>query len=104
MPMRQAVAWAAWVGTQGAADGVERSVEEHPLDPLMVVEVLNVPQVRHRRPDMRVQVESAVPGDLQVVCCRQRRAADELGNAAAPGHVELQAVDGGGLYQPRGVG
>ena len=103
MPLRQAVARAVRVGTQGATRRVECSVEEQPLDPLVVVEILHVPQVRHRRPDVRVQVGSALPGDLQVVCRRQRRAADELGDTAAPGHVELKAVDRPGLDQLRGV-
>jgi hypothetical protein len=31
----------------------------------MVVEILQVPQVRHRGSHVRVQVRRAVPGDLQ---------------------------------------
>ncbi len=95
---------AGQVGAHRTVRRVERSVEEQPLDPLVVVEVLGVAQVWHRRPDVSVQVGCAVSGDLQVVRCRQGRAAHELGDPAAPGHVELKAVDGTGLDQPRGVG
>src|SRR6185437_2830720 len=65
-----------------------------------VVEVLHVPQVRHRRPDVRVQVGGAVPGDLQVVCCRQCRAADELGDAAAPASISRAESASDQLYSP----
>jgi hypothetical protein len=64
---------------------------QHQFDPLVVVEVLQVPQVRHRGGHVRVQVRRAVPRDLQVVSCGERGAAEELGDPAAPGHVELQA-------------
>jgi hypothetical protein len=43
------------VGCQHPAVGVEGAVEEHPLDPLVVVEVLDVPQVGHRDTNPRVQ-------------------------------------------------
>src|SRR5438067_9515719 len=45
VPQGQPVARAAGIGAQGAAVGVEGAVEQHPLDPLVVVEVLQVPQV-----------------------------------------------------------
>ena len=57
-------------------------------------EVLDVAQVRHRHGDGRVQGRRAVGRHVAVVRCRQRRAAQEAGVAAAPGGVELQAVDG----------
>jgi pyruvate dehydrogenase (quinone) len=47
--------------------GVQGAVEEHPLDPLVVVEVLDVPQVGHSDANPRVQVGGAVPGHLEVV-------------------------------------
>ena len=89
--------------THSAARRVQHSVEEQPLDPLMVVEVLHVPQVRHRHPDVRMQVGRAVPGDLQVACRRQGRAADELGDAAAPGLASSfkPRVQAGKLLVPR---
>src|SRR5690348_8961851 len=39
-PQRQPVARAAWIGAHDAAVRVEGAVEQHPLDPLVVVEVL----------------------------------------------------------------
>src|ERR1700730_5071844 len=62
---RQAVARALQVGAHHAARRVECSVEEQPLDALVIVEVLDVPQVGYGRPDVGVQVGRAVPGDLQ---------------------------------------
>src|SRR5690242_9442994 len=76
-PQRQPVARAARIGAHDAAVRVEGAVEQHPLDPLVVVEVLQVPQVRQGRAHVRVQVRRAVPGDLQVVGGGQARAAEE---------------------------
>ena len=74
-PQRQAQAWLVRVGGQDPARRVQGAVEEHPLDPLVVMEVLDVPQVRHRYAHPRMQVGRTVPGDLQVVRCRQPLAA-----------------------------
>ena len=92
------------IGHQHAALRVEGAVEEHALDPLVVMEVLQVAQVRHGHGDLRVQVRRAVPGHLDVVRGGQRGAAEELGDAAAAGHVELQAVHRARGQQPLGVG
>ena len=90
------------IGSHRPARRVERSVEEHPLDALVIVEVLDVPQVGYCRPYVRVQIGRAVPGNLQVVRGRQGRAAQELADPAAPGHIELQAVHR--ADEPRRVG
>ena len=74
------------------------------LDPLVIVEILDVPQVGHRDAHPRVQVGGAVPGDLEVVRGRQRRPAQELGDATAAGHVQLQAIHRVGGDEPRRVG
>jgi hypothetical protein len=77
----------ARVGAHRAAARDKGAVEQHLLDPLVIVEILHVPQVRHCGRDVRVQVRRAMPGDLQAVRCRQPGAAEELGDAAAPRHV-----------------
>ena len=41
------MAWAVQARTHGAARRVQHCVEEQPLDPLVVVEVLHVAHVRH---------------------------------------------------------
>ena len=43
---REAVAGRGWVGADGPAGWVEGAVEEHGLDPDVVVEPFQVPQVR----------------------------------------------------------
>ena len=53
----------------------------------MVMEVLEVTQVRRRRRHVRVSARSAVPGDLDAVRLGQRSPRLEAGNAAAPGEV-----------------
>jgi hypothetical protein len=63
----QPVARAVRIGSHPPAGRVERAVEEHPLDPLMIMEAFDVPQVAHCRPHVRVQVGRAVPQDLQVM-------------------------------------
>ena len=63
----QAVAGTGRVGGYGAAVGWEGAVEEHGLDAVMIVEVLDVPEVRDRGRDRSVKSGSAVPGDQQMV-------------------------------------
>jgi hypothetical protein len=70
----------------------------------VVVEILDVPQVGHRDSDTRVQVGCAVPGNLEVVGSGQGRSAEEFGDAAAAGHVQLEAIHGAGVDEPRRVG
>src|ERR1039457_1613652 len=55
-----------------AAVGVEGSVEQQPIDALVVMEVSDVPQVRRRGADMRVQGRRAVRGDLHAVLASGR--------------------------------
>jgi hypothetical protein len=92
------------VGRQDPAVGVQGAVEQHALDPLVVVEVFDVPQVGHRHARPRVQVGGAVPGDLEVMPRRQGTGAQKLGDAAAPGHVQLQAVHRARVDEARRVG
>jgi hypothetical protein len=63
-PERQAEARRVRVRRHDPAGRVQGAVEEHPLDPLVVVKVLDVPQVRYRGAHPRVQVGRAVPGNL----------------------------------------
>src|SRR2546430_15845792 len=64
-PERQAEAWLVRVARQAPAVRAQGAVEAHPLDPLVVVKVLDVPQVGHGDADACAQVGGAGPGDLQ---------------------------------------
>ena len=55
------------VGHQLASDRVDHPIEEEVLDARVVVEVLEVPEVRHRARRMEVQGRGAVAGDRQTV-------------------------------------
>ena len=61
----EADTWARLVGAEGATRRVQGTVEEHRLDADVVVEVLQVAEVRGRGRDVGVQVRGAVTGDLQ---------------------------------------
>jgi len=91
--------WRAGIGGQDPAQRVEGSVEEQPLDALMVMKVLDMPQVLGSRADVRVQVRGAMGGNLQAVPGGQGGAAQEPGDPAAARRVELQAVDRAGVDQ-----
>ena len=81
--------------------GRERALEEHRLDAMMVVEVLDMAQIGHGGGDGGMEVGSAVPRDLQVMGLRHGGRAQPDGVAAAPGDVGLQAVD---RRRPRACG
>src|SRR5450759_4729195 len=91
------------VGPDGPAGRVEGAVEEHRLDPDVVVEPFQVPQVRGGGSDMGVQVRAAVPGNVQAVGGRDCRDPHPFGDAAAAGDVGLQAVDRAGRAHPAEV-
>ena len=59
----------------------------------MIVEPFQVAQVRHGSEHSGMLVWGAVPGDLQAVLVGEGGDAEELGDAAAAGHVDLDAVD-----------
>ena len=69
VPERRAEAWLVRVGRQAPAVRVQGAVEEHPLDPLVVVKVLDVPQVGHGNADACVQVlallRQTFPADVE---------------------------------------
>jgi len=69
----------------------------------MVVEVLDVPQVRHRRTEVGVEVGRAVSRHVQAGTGREGRRGEEAGDPPAPGYVELQAVDGPGADEARRI-
>src|SRR6202000_1892132 len=74
------------------AGGVEGAVKEHRFDPDVVVEPLQVPEVRDGRGGVGVQVRRAVPGDLEPEGSRDGPGPQPLGDAAAAGGIGLQAV------------
>ena len=73
-------------------------VEEHRLDAVVIVEVLQVAQVGHRSGHVGVQVGGAVTRNLEVVGLGHRRRPQPDGVAAAAGDVDLQAVDRAGAH------
>ncbi len=86
----------AWVRTERPAGGVQCTVKEHALDPLVIVEVLDMAQVRHRRADVRVQVRRAMGRHIQAGACRQRRRGQEAGDegsGVAVTVVQMPAVN-----------
>ena len=69
-------------------------VEELRLDPDVIVEPLQVPQVGCSRSGVGVQVGSAVSGDLQIEGRSDGGRAQPFGDLAAAGHVCQKTVDG----------
>src|SRR5262249_40513425 len=76
-PQLQAKSWMAGIGGQDTAQRVEGSVEEQLLNALMVMKVLDMPQVLGSRADVRVQVRGTMCGNLQTVPGGQGGAAQE---------------------------
>jgi len=70
----------------------------------VVVEPLEVSQVGSRGSDVDVQVWPAVTGHLQAERGGDGGGPQPLGDAAAAGHVDLEAVHGAGLAHPAEVG
>ena len=58
----------------------------------MIVEPLQMPQVRRGGGRVSVQMRTAMPGDLQTVSGGDGGDPQPFGNATAPGHIGLQAV------------
>src|SRR5438034_6708983 len=79
----------ARVGAEHPAARVHHAVEEHALDALMVVEILDVAQVRDRHTNVRVQVRRTVRRDVQAGAGGEGRRGEEAGDPAASGDVEL---------------
>ena len=77
----------------------QRAIEQHLLDPLMVVEILDVPEVGNAGGGAGMEVRSAMTGDLQALRRCQLRRRDETREPAAAGRVDLQAVHGAGVEQ-----
>ena len=48
------------VRPKGPALGIERTVEQHGFDAVMVVEILDVAHMRHAEPDVGVQIRGAM--------------------------------------------
>ena len=88
-----------WVRADGSAGWIQGAVEEERLDPGVIVEPFQVPQVRRGGGYVGVQVRAALPGvraalpgDLQAVGGGDGGDPEPFGDAAAPGHVG--AADG----------
>ncbi len=71
------------VGADGPTGWVECAIEEHRLEPDVVVEPFQVAQVGRGRADVGVQMRPAVAGDFQAVRCGVR--GDDAGDADAAG-------------------
>ena len=85
-------------------DGLGHSIEEHVLDPNVVVEVLHVHQRLERRADGRVDSGRAVQRERHGARTAQRVHAQQLGDARAARDVRLQDVDSAGLEHALEVG
>ncbi len=87
-----------------ATAGLERPVEQDPLDPLVVVEVLDVDHALHRAAGVRGDRRGAVRGERQVARLAQAIDPQEVRDPAAARHVSLEDVNGAGLEHPLVVG
>ena len=92
------------VGTKHPVAGSEVAVEDHRLDADVVVEPLQMAQVRCGGGNVGVQLGCAVPRNFQVVGRRHRRDAHPFGVAAAPGDIGLHTIDCAGCAHPHEVG
>ena len=80
------------------------AVEQHGLDPRVVMEVLKVTQVGNGGGDVGMQVRRAVAGDLKAAVGSHGGGPLPFGDAAAAGDVGLEAVDGPAVDHAREVG
>src|SRR5665213_3164249 len=93
---RQAIARPVEIGMQRSVLWLEHSVEEHLLEPCMVVEVLQVAKRHDRAAGMRMDRRAAVRRELERSRLAERRDAQEPGYPLAAGDVGLQAGDRAG--------
>ena len=90
----QTVSGPRGIGADSAVGGHRRAVEQHVLDPNMIVKPFEMPQPRRRTGHVQMQGRRAVPGQIDVKRLAQRRDLQEGGDAAAAGHIGLLHVDG----------
>src|SRR5205823_7937718 len=87
------VAGAGAIRLERAALRLEHAVEEQRLEPDVVVEVLEVPEPRHRAAGGDAGARRAVRREVEPECGGNGPRTQEAGDTAAAGHVALQAVD-----------
>ena len=80
------------VGAKRAVLGLEDAVEQHRLDPDVVVEVLQVAQPRDPAQGVRRELRRAVAGEVDGVTRSQPAGLEQSGDPTAPRDVGLQAV------------
>src|SRR5437899_1258784 len=84
---------AGTIGGELTAGRLGRAVEEHPLDPNVVVEVLEVPEAGGSAERVHGERGCTVAREVDLARVAQRSHAKHAGDPAAPGHVGLEAVD-----------
>ena len=90
------------VGHERPIDRLDHAVEQHVLDPHVVVEVLQVNELLERGGGMQMDGRSTVQRERQVVRTAQGAHAQQLGDPAAARDVGLEHVDRAGLDHARG--
>ena len=94
------VAGAVEVGPQCPAVGLGHAVEQHRLDARVVVEVLEVLELRGGAQRVNVERRRGVSGQAQRARTAERTHAHQLGDPSAAGHVGLEHVHGARLEHP----
>lgn len=92
MPERHSVSGQSAVWLQTSLVWFQRSVEEHSVDAIVVVEIFDVPKRLDGAADMGVQLRSAMCGQWDVKRIAQRCDLEEARVAAATGGICLKAV------------
>ena len=82
------------MGHETSALGVERTVEQQRFDAVMIMEVLDVPHVRHAQRDMGMQIRGAVCRHVQTLSTSDGGCSNPRGVAPTASHVDLEAVHG----------
>ncbi len=90
----------AEVGAERPPVGLGDAVEQHALDPLVIVEVLEMHELRQRQLRGAVDRRPAVEREWTAVGAAERIDAEQLGDAGAARHVRLLHVDGAGGQHP----
>ena len=87
------MAGARAIGPQLGFLRLDHAVEEQRLDPHVVVEVLEVPEVRDRAKSVRGELRCAVPRDVEPVPGRKACNLQQPGDPPAARYIRLEAVD-----------
>src|SRR4051794_32589015 len=93
----QSKAWAFTTGDQQSVLRLRRTLEQHRLDPGVIVEEFDVDQVGAGGAGMGVDGRRGMGGEGSVETSGDGRSRQEAGYAAAAGGIRLQHIDGARL-------